>query len=161
MCSLLARMGQLRPIACGLLLLASAFADRNALAQTSTRRTERITIDVVVTQFETRRVTPCGEMGAQPRNASARVESVVEGSFVASSILLSWPVCEWEHVTVGDRFRITIRRFTGGNDDPIRTRYLVRDARPLMAPFRHRRRPSPKADALVDRPLKARTAPEL
>lgn len=88
-------------------------------------------MNVVVTEFETRRVTPCGVMGAQARNASARVESVAEGTFAASSILLSWPVCEWEHVTVGDRFRITIRRFASGNDDPARTRYLVRDARPL------------------------------
>jgi len=91
------------------------------------RATERLTLVVEVLDRDPRPVIPCGVMGAQPRDVTARVLSVQEGHFEGDRVLLSWPLCEFTRVAPGNRFRIHIRRWADAPGDPSRTRYRVRE----------------------------------
>lgn len=87
--------------------------------------TERITLIVEVVTRDYTPVIPCGRVGAQPRDVTARVLTVEEGAFPGDTVLLSWPLCEFSRLGPGDQFRIRIRRRVGRPTSPS-TRYLVR-----------------------------------
>ena len=96
-------------------------------AGSQARSTERITLVVEILEREDRPTIPCGILGAQPRDVTAHVVSVEEGTFEGDRVLLSWPVCSLDSLTVGQRYRIQIRRFV---DRPVtpEMRYRVRRA---------------------------------
>jgi hypothetical protein len=111
------------------LALALALVPLGASAQQAPR-TERIVLLVEVLTRDHTPVIACGVIGAQPRDVSARVLAVQEGTFQGDTILLSWPVCEFSHVEPGDKFKVRIVRRTGHADTPS-TRYLVRWEQPV------------------------------
>ncbi len=100
-----------------------------ATAQTR-RPTERVVLDVEILDRDPTPLIPCGRLGAQPRDVTARVLTVVAGHFEGDTVLLSWPRCEWRPLEVGQRARVTIRRFTDAAASPT-TRYRVRDERAI------------------------------
>ncbi len=110
-----------RRVGLGALLLMGVAA--SAVAQP--RGTARVVLVVEVLTFDPRPVIPCGRIGAQPRDATARVERVVEGQWTAPTIELSWPVCEWNRIAPGQRHQIRVVRRTGTGDDSQR-RFRVR-----------------------------------
>ena len=101
-----------------------------APARAQSPATERVTLTVEVLERDHTPVIACGQMGAQPRDVTARVLSVEEGTFEGQRILLSWPVCEFSHVEPGDRFRIRIQRRVAQPVTPS-TRFRVRWEQPL------------------------------
>ncbi len=102
-------------------------------AQRRARPTERLTLVVEVIDREPTPIIPCGIMGAQPRDVTARVITVEEGTFAGERILLDWPMCVLGQVMPGHRYRIQIRRWT---DVAVtaETRYRVRRFEALTVP---------------------------
>lgn len=111
--------------------LVFTFVAAAPLVQAQRRRpTERVTLVVEVIDREATPTMTCGFIGPQPRDVSARVITVEEGTYGADQILLSWPLCLLGQVMPGHRYRIHIRRFTDVAATP-ETRYRVRGFDPI------------------------------
>jgi hypothetical protein len=116
------------------LVFAAVLATPSGEAQRRARRpTERVTLVVEVIDRDPTPIIPCGIMGAQPREVTAQVIAVEEGTFAGERILLDWPMCVLGQVMPGHRYRIQIRRWT---DVAVtaETRYRVRHFDPLTMP---------------------------
>jgi hypothetical protein len=99
-------------------------------AAEATPRVERVVLDVEVRTFDRKPVIACGGVGAQPRDATADLLEVVEGSFTAKTVQLAWPVCEWDHIEIGSHYRIRLARFATQTGKDAEVRFEVHDPKP-------------------------------
>ena len=99
-----------------LLLCLLALAAAGAHARPPAK--QRVVMQVEVVERERKPVIPCGGIGAQPRDVTARVLAVEEGAFPGDTIRLAWPMCEWSRVEPGDHFRVRIARRPGPEPEP-------------------------------------------
>lgn len=94
-------------------------------ASAQSRATEPIVAVVEIMERDETPIHPCGYLGAQPRDVTARILSVEEGSLEGDRVLLSWPVCSLSTIAVGRRYRVHLRVFSDTTRTP-ETRYRVR-----------------------------------